>query len=107
MVPIISSDTNCVQNGYTLTSSSFSTSNPASTCSACFWSRYSNKTSPYLSLPLYLLTSSPQLLTALAKRPGTYGSSQISVMGWKYVRIVKTTPPLRGSRRRVCLSDLK
>src|SRR2546421_4140705 len=95
------------QYGYCLTSSSLDKSNPLATCSACFLSKNSNRTSWYRSLPLYLETSSPQLLTALASRPGTYGSSAISVIGWKYVLMVKTTPPLLGKRLKDCLSDLK
>ena len=102
------------QNGYLPPSTSFCLSlssissspltNPASTCLLCSASRYSSSTSPYLSLPLYLATSSPQLLTALANRPGTPGSFATSVMGWKYVRIVNATPPLRGKRRKLCRS---
>lgn len=95
------------QYGYECTSSSLSTTSPPSTCSRCFPSKYSSNTSSYNSFPLYLLTSSPQLRTALAKRPGTYGSLQISVIGSKYVRIVNTTPPDLGRRRRDCRSERK
>lgn len=55
----------------------------------------------------YCATFSPQLLTALANRPGTYGSSQIPVIGSKYVRIVNTTPPLLGSLRNDWRSERK
>ena len=57
--------------------------------------------------PLYLDTVSSQFLIASARRPGTWGSLVIVVIGSKYVRTVKTIAPDRGSRRSDWRSDRK